>query len=325
MSVFDFNPFYKELTQSTVSHWLECLPKQLADWQAQEQSQAFDHHLKVIDHLPSLSPDIVDLKSQVLVDQTKGLSPGEIKRIKHLLTQFLPWRKGPFSIYGIELDAEWRSDLKWNRLINAITPLQDRTVLDVGCNSGYYLWRMLGEGAKMAIGIDPVTLFFMQFQALKKLFGNPQRIHFAPVGIEMLPELAAFDTVFSMGVLYHRKSPFDHLTQLRQQLREGGELVLETLVIEGDEQQVLVPNDRYAKMRNIYFIPSVKAMQSWLKKAGFRQIKVIDCSYTDPIHEQRKTAWITTESLSDFLDPNDSSKTIEGYPAPLRAVFTALK
>ncbi|PMC22346.1 tRNA 5-methoxyuridine(34)/uridine 5-oxyacetic acid(34) synthase CmoB, partial [Klebsiella aerogenes] len=44
-----------------------------------------------------------------------------------------------------------------------------------------------------------------------------------------------------MGVLYHRRSPLDHLWQLKDQLAPGGELVLETLVIEGDENTVLVP------------------------------------------------------------------------------------
>lgn len=325
MHIFDFNPFYKQLTQSPFSNWLEYLPAQLATWQMQEQGDRFDNWLKIVDELPQLSPDLLDLKSQVFANLSMPLSYGESKRIFHLLAQLSPWRKGPFSLYDIEIDAEWRSDLKWNRVIKAISPLEDRYVLDVGCNSGYYLWRMLGEKVKMAIGIDPMPLFFMQFQAVKKLLGSPEAVHFAPIGIEMLPELNAFDTVFSMGVLYHRKSPFDHLLQLKQQLREGGELILETLVINGDDQQVLVPQDRYAKMRNIYFIPSVNAMESWLKKAGFKNIHLIDCTYTDPVNEQRKTAWINTESLSDFLDPTDPSKTIEGYSAPLRAVFIANK
>lgn len=325
MAYFNFNPLYQQIIQTPLCDWLECLPSQLKHWQKQEQGERFEHWIKTLNHLPDLHPEIIDLKTQVLAQNKLPLSDGQLKKIHYQLMQLSPWRKGPFSIYEIEIDAEWRSDLKWNRLIDAITPLKDRYILDVGCNSGYYLWRMLGEGAKMAIGIDPVALFFIQFQAIKKLLGSPQNIHFAPVGIEMLPQLKAFDTVFSMGVLYHRRSPFDHLIQLKNQLREGGELVLETLVIKGNEHQVLVPEDRYAKMKNIYFIPSVKAMQSWLRKAGFREIKVIDCSYTDPIKEQRKTNWITTESLSDFLDPVDPKKTIEGYEAPLRAVFTALK
>ncbi len=41
--------------------------------------------------------------------------------------------------------------------------------------------------------------------------------------------------------------------------------------------------------------------------------------------EQRRTEWMVTESLADFLDPNDRSKTVEGYPAPQRAVLIARK
>ncbi|MCF1540680.1 DUF1698 domain-containing protein, partial [Escherichia coli] len=78
-----------------------------------------------------------------------------------------------------------------------------------GCGNGYHMWRMLGEGAYQVMGIDPSELFLIQFEAVRKLMANDQRIHLVPLGIEQLPELQAFDTVFSMGVLYHRRSPLD--------------------------------------------------------------------------------------------------------------------
>ena len=56
-----------------------------------------------------------------------------------------------------------------------------------------------------------------------------------------------------MGVLYHRRSPIDHLLELKGCLQTGGELVLETLVIDGGLGEVLVPENRYAKMRNVWF------------------------------------------------------------------------
>ena len=89
---------------------------------------------------------------------------------------------------------------------------------------------------------------------------NDQRAHLLPLGIQELPDLRAFDTVFSMGVLYHRKSPIEHIEQLRNQLKDDGELVLETLVVDGDENQVLMPSDRYGKMRNVWFLPSSAAL-----------------------------------------------------------------
>jgi tRNA (mo5U34)-methyltransferase len=145
-----------------------------------------------------------------------------------------------------------------------------------------------------------------------------------PLGIEQLPELAAFDTVFSMGVLYHRRSPLDHLYQLKNQLVSEGELVLETLVVPGDRHQVLVPGDRYAQMRNVYFIPSAEALKCWLEKCGFVDVSIADICPTST-EEQRRTDWMTSESLAEFLDPQDPTKTIEGYPAPIRAVLIAKK
>ena len=322
--MIDFGHFYKCIATGKLSAWLEVLPAQLASWQKQNNNPQFNQWLNSIDHLPARKPSHVDLLHSVSAYADDALSTGEQARITQLLKTMMPWRKGPFFMYDIHIDTEWRSDWKWERLITHIDSLEGKTVLDVGCNSGYHLWRMVGAGAKLAVGIDPMTLYLCQFEAIRKLLGNNQQAHLLPLGIEDLPKLDAFDTVFSMGVLYHRRSPIDHLYQLKDQLIKGGQLVLETLVIEGEEHQALMPGERYAQMRNVYFIPSVPTMVNWLKKCGFSDIKVVDISKTN-FDEQRKTDWITSESLEDFLDPADSTKTVEGYPAPIRAVFIARK
>ncbi|XSG85090.1 MAG: tRNA 5-methoxyuridine(34)/uridine 5-oxyacetic acid(34) synthase CmoB [Methylohalobius sp. ZOD2] len=235
-----------------------------------------------------------------------------------------PWRKGPFDLFGIYLDTEWRSDFKWMRLIHEIQPLTDRLVLDVGAGNGYHCWRMRGAGAGRVIGIDPTLRYVFQFLAIKRLVGELP-VDLLPLALEDLPpRLQAFDTVFSMGVLYHRRSPFDHLFALKDCLQRGGELVLETLVIEGEEGAVLVPAGRYAKMRNVWFIPTPPTMEGWLKRAGFERIRCIDVSPTTA-DEQRSTDWMRFESLPDFLDRNDPALTVEGYPAPRRAIFLAEK
>jgi len=245
------------------------------------------------------------------------------KSLEQSLRALQPWRKGPFSVFGVHIDTEWRSDWKWQRLQPHITSLQNRRVLDVGCGSGYHCWRMAGEGAALVVGIEPNMLYLSQFAAIQGLIGNPPPVHLLPVGIEALPaELKAFDTVFSMGILYHRRSPMEHLIQLREALRKDGELVLETLVIEGDERQVLVPRGRYAKMRNVWFIPSTTGLKLWLEKCGFRNVRIVDVSPTTT-DEQRTTNWMSFESLADFLHPEDAQKTIEGYPAPRRAILLA--
>ena len=235
----------------------------------------------------------------------------------------MPWRKGPFYLHDIHIDTEWRSDWKWDRVVPHIAPLKNRQVLDVGCGSGYHMWRMLGEDASGVYGIDPTQLFLIQFQAIKHFIGQ-RNIHFLPLGIEDMQPLKAFDTVFSMGVLYHRKDPMQFLTQLKDQLRKGGELVLETLVVDGDETTVLMAGERYAQMRNVWFLPSAKALMVWLERLGFENIRVVDINHTT-LDEQRSTEWMETQSLKDFLDPADITRTIEGYPAPQRAVIVANK
>ncbi|WP_334326068.1 tRNA 5-methoxyuridine(34)/uridine 5-oxyacetic acid(34) synthase CmoB [Gilliamella apicola] len=322
--MIDFGNFYQIIAKNKLSKWLEVLPAQLANWQKSNIDNRFNQWFNGIKHLPTIKPYQIDLLNSVTVESEQPISIGEQQRITQLLKNMMPWRKGPFHLYGINIDTEWRSDWKWERLIPHINNLEGQTVLDVGCNSGYHLWRMVGAGAKLAVGIDPMALYLCQFEAIRKLLGNDQRAHLLPLGIEELPKLNAFDTVFSMGVLYHRRSPLDHLFQLKDQLVDGGQLVLETLVIDGDLHQALMPGERYAQMRNVYFIPSVPTMINWLYKCGFSDVKMVDKSVTS-LDEQRKTEWMTSDSLADFLDPNDSSKTIEGYPAPMRAVFIAIK
>ncbi len=283
----------------------------LAEWKA------------VLSQLPAIKSEQVELNADVVsVRAEQALSEAEANELENQLRKLMPWRKGPYHVHGLDIDTEWRSDLKWQRLKSAIKPLEGKTVLDVGCGNGYHSWRMQGMGAELVIGIDPSPLFIMQFLAMRHFIGQ-RDVFVLPLGIEAVPDnLQGFDTVFSMGVLYHRRSPVEHLYTLRGCLKPGGELVLETLVIEGDEHQVLMPEDRYAQMRNVWFIPSSAAMMVWLKRCGYKNIRLVDETFTTR-EEQRATSWMNFHSLENFLDVNDKGKTIEGYPAPLRAIFIA--
>lgn len=322
--MFNFANFYQLIAQDTrLQPWLNVLPQQLTDWQNAEHGD-FERWLRALNKISADTPDNIDLKQSVTISNHQPMPIGELKKLESLLRTFHPWRKGPYHVHSIHIDTEWRSDWKWDRVLPHISPLKNRSVLDVGCGNGYHMWRMLGEGARLCVGIDPSHLFLIQFEAIRKLMGGDQRAHLLPLGIEQLPKLQAFDTVFSMGVLYHRRSPLDHLIQLKDQLVSGGELILETLVIEGDENAVLVPKERYAQMRNVYFFPSARSLKVWLELVGFEQVRIVDENVTS-IGEQRSTDWMTHNSLPDYLDPSDASKTVEGYPAPRRAVLIAKK
>ncbi|WP_340676380.1 tRNA 5-methoxyuridine(34)/uridine 5-oxyacetic acid(34) synthase CmoB [Paraperlucidibaca sp.] len=274
-------------------------------------------------------PELTNVSSQlnqdvVTVVDTQSLSADQRAALSVGLNGLKPWRKGPFQFFDTHIDTEWHSDWKWQRVAPHLSDLSGRTVLDVGCGSGYHCWRMAGAGARFVLGIDPTVLFLIQYLSVKRYMPTTP-VWFAPLRLEQLPtEAALFDTVFSMGILYHRRSPLDHLLELFGLLRPGGELVLETLVIEGDEQAVLVPHDRYAMMRNVYFLPSTKMLEIWLARCGFTDIRTVDVCVTS-VEEQRSTEWMPFQSLPDFLDPQDASKTIEGYTAPRRATLIATR
>jgi len=272
--------------------------------------------------LPNIMPSSVDLQTDtVRIGQVSDATCNQ-SCIEEALQAMHPWRKGPFDIFGVHIHTEWRSDWKWKRLQKHISPLKDRTVLDVGCGSGYHMWRMLGDGADMVLGIDPTPLFSMHFATVKRYVPDA-KAHLLPVGIDDMPkDMHLFDSVFSMGILYHRKSPLEHLEQLKNLLCQGGEVILETLVVEGDVNTCLVPQGRYAKMRNVWFIPSVEMLTLWMGRCGFKHIRCVDVSVTS-MEEQRATDWMRFESLDSFLDESDKAKTIEGYPAPKRAIMIA--
>lgn len=310
---------FEQFRSAGFTDWADQLTAQQDDWLVHHGD--YGRWLNALNNLPAIDeieayydrPAITidgscDQKEQLL-DALKGLSP---------------WRKGPFQIADVFIDTEWRSDLKWDRVLPYLKPLQGRKVLDIGCGNGYHCWRMLAEKPELVVGVEPSVLFNMQFRALQRYLNRPQ-INLLPFGIEALPaDMNWFDTVFSMGVLYHRKSPIEHLLSLKSLLAPGGELCLETLVIEGEAGQVLVPEDRYARMRNVWFIPTALELKKWLERCGFRNVRIVNSSVTT-IEEQHSTEWMTFESLPECLSSNDQSLTVEGFPAPRRAALLADK
>jgi tRNA (mo5U34)-methyltransferase len=285
-----------------------------------------DKWLEILQNLPNLEADLVSLdQSSPYIGSSMPLDLTSQEKLRDDLKALQPWRKGPLNFFGTEIDSEWRSDLKWERLRPHIQNLEDRLVLDVGCGNGYYMCRMLGEGACYVLGVDPSQLFSTQFNVMKHFIPNLQG-QILPLRFEEFPFQACeekaleFDTIFSMGILYHRKQPLIHLQELKSCLKKGGELVLETLIIEGGEGE-LIPLGPYSKMPNVWSIPSESKLHEQLKDSGFTKIKSVDITKTT-VAEQRRTEWMSFESLADFLDPNDSSKTIEGHPAPVRIVVT---
>lgn len=250
-------------------------------------------------------------------------NPCPFDALRSGLARLCPWRKGPFEIFGVTIDSEWRSDWKWRRVQAHARDLRGCRVLDVGCGNGYYGWRMLEAGARRVIGCDPTLNSVIQhLEIAHYVGGSDSRRHLVlPVRIEELPRGEdAFDTVFSMGVLYHQRDPLSHLIELYERLRPGGELVIESLVAPG--RAPIRPEGRYARMRNVSVIPDEDTLVAWLRQVGLDDARIVDVTRTT-VHEQRRTEWMAFESLGAALDPRDPQRTVEGHPAPVRAIAVA--
>ncbi|MCK5881999.1 MAG: tRNA 5-methoxyuridine(34)/uridine 5-oxyacetic acid(34) synthase CmoB [Sinobacterium sp.] len=321
----DFSDFFQNIPNTLLERHTEALHTALNTRLATRNFGDLETWQQGISTLPTfddmspvdyrLDQDTISLSSSTEIDKTA---------LSDALKALHPWRKGPFNLFDVFIDTEWRSDFKWQRVLPHLSPLKNKLVLDVGCGSGYHCWRMRGEGAKLVVGIEPSPKFLLQFDVFKRYMPE-EPVHVLPLLSEDLPpHMQSFDTVFSMGVLYHRKSPIEHLEELKGALKKGGELVLETLVVEGDEQTCLIPGERYAQMRNVWFLPSTAMLEKWLERLGFSNIRTVDINQTSN-EEQRPSEWMTFHSLDNFLDPNDKNLTIEGYPAPKRAIIIANK
>ncbi len=305
---------------------LQPLIKIKTEKEANLNRENYKKYHDAINSLPPVNSSKIDLQSDKISVSSPSIPANELSAISQSLEQLIPWRKGPFELFGIDVDTEWRSDLKWNRIKDHLGDLTDKTVLDIGCNNGYFLFKLANLNPKLAIGIDPVPHVYFQFQFLKHFFKSKQ-VQFELFGIEDLSRFSnAFDCILNMGIIYHHRHPIQQLLDCKRALKLGGEIILETIGIPGDESTALFPPERYANMKNIWFIPTLSCLINWAKKAKFDDIEVISDTLLTS-EEQRLTKWCPPphQSLDDFLDPKDSSKTIEGLPAPRRFCIKAKK
>ena len=318
----DYEVLFDDLAANGLESWRNELSVALDEKFSKSAHGNLESWQTVLSDLPSIARARADLNiAAVTIPGVDGVSQ---EALRNSLLLLRPWRKGPFDVCGVSIDSEWRSDLKWDRIKDAITQLDGRVILDVGCGNGYYAFRMRGMGAKLVVGVDPTLLYVIQFLAISH-FMRTEPIHVLPLRLHELPgDAEAFDTVFSMGVLYHQRYPDAHLAQLRSALRPGGELVLETLILPGNEADARTPENRYARMRNVWLLPTLPMLETWLANAGFENFQLIDVTETTG-EEQRTTEWMPFESLAEALDPADTTRTIEGWPAPRRASLICTK
>jgi len=323
VSTLSFDYFLDNAINPEIDRWLRKLAPTINTLTQPQRHGDLQRWVTALKSIPSIHTDIVQLDTPAVTTWSNDQCASLTDTIRQSLQALRPWRKGPFNLNGVYIDSEWCSNSKWSRLKPHLD-LRGDNILDVGCGNGYYALRMLGDGAESVIGVDPNLLFCTQFQAVNQ-FVKQDRACVLPLAIEHLENTNChFDKVFSMGVLYHRREPVNHLKWLRRFLHEDSALVLETLVIDSHEVSEIIPQNRYANMRNVWSLPSVPLLLKQLKSAGYNRVKCVDLTRTR-IDEQRQTEWMTFHSLEHALDPDNHNLTIEGYPSPLRAVVIAQK
>jgi tRNA (mo5U34)-methyltransferase len=126
-------------------------------------------------------------------------------------------------------------NIKW-RLISHAVPqdLTGATVLDVGCNGGFYSIEMKRRGAKRVLGIDVDDRYLKQARFAADTLGY--EIELQKCSVYKVDEIAGqFDYVFFMGVFYHLRYPLFALDKLIKKV--GRTLIFQTMVRGSDEVQ----------------------------------------------------------------------------------------
>lgn len=186
------------------------------------------------------------------------------------------------------------------------------------------MFRMAAHQPAFVLGFEPFVQHYYCFNLLNG-FARQKQLRTELLGIEHLrlfPQ--CFDVIFCLGILYHRPSPLDALKDLLTALKPGGTLLLESQAIPGEESIALFPEKTYAKVPGTWFVPTASCLKNWLERSGFQQVRLF-CQHAMSAQEQRRTEWMCFESFQDFIDKQDPSRTIEGYPAPWRVFFRAIR
>jgi tRNA (mo5U34)-methyltransferase len=178
---------------------------------------------------------------------------------------------------------------KFQRFSHALpADLTGKTVLDIGCNAGFYAFEMKRRGAAHVVAIDPDPRYLAQARLAAEVLGH--EIELRELDIYRVGELGArFDLVIFMGVLYHLRHPllaldllYDHVVADRllfqSMLRGSMELAPVAPDYPFEERAIFerpghpamyFVEQRYAGDWTNWWIPNRAAIEAMLRSAGF--------------------------------------------------------
>jgi tRNA (mo5U34)-methyltransferase len=181
-------------------------------------------------------------------------------------------------------------NIKWQRFAHAIpADLTGKSVLDVGCNAGFYSIEMKKRGASRVVGIDSDDIYLEQGRFAAEVSGFPD-IEFRNLSVYDVGRLGEqFDVVIFMGVLYHLRHPLLALDTLHdtvvkdllifQSMQRGSKELMEladdypfweTSIFENDAYpKMYFVENRYSHDPTNWWIPNRAGAEAMLRSAGF--------------------------------------------------------
>ena len=159
---------------------------------------------------------------RVKIGRAGELDAPQAKLLQSLCEHLIPWRKGPYDVFGISIDAEWDSSIKWSRLKPHLN-VRGKKVCDIGSNNGYFMWKLLEESPDLVVGLEPVTKHWACFEIFKGFLNKSVPAFMEPMGVEYLSLYPKFfDTILCLGIYYHRRDPLVMLKEIFDALARGG-------------------------------------------------------------------------------------------------------